>query len=79
LIITIRRSGDHQTDVAKLRLLHELLTEFRGANRFKFHLVGDSQQDGSLELAFPNDRTRYCPELEKELAAILGPDCYRLQ
>ncbi len=79
LIITLQRSGDHAADVAQLRMLHELLTEFEGANTFKFRLLGDSQQNGSLELAFPNDRTCYCPELARELVAMLGPDCYHLE
>lgn len=78
LIVTIRRSGDHRADVEQLRMLHDLLTEFKGDNRFKFHLLGDPRKDGSLELDFPNDRTRCCPELEREIVAILGPDCYRL-
>ncbi len=79
LIVKIRRSGDHKADVERLRLLHELLIEFQGANRFKFHLMGATQQGGSLELDFPNDRTHYCPELEQELVAILGPDCFHLE
>ena len=79
LIITIQRSGNHEMDVQQLRLLHELLTEFQGANSFTFHLVGGPQNNGNLELAFPNDRTRYCPELERELVAILGPGCYQLR
>jgi DNA polymerase-3 subunit alpha len=79
LIVTIQRSGDHEADVERLRMLHELLIEFEGANTFRFRLIGDSQQNGSLELAFPNARTHYCPELELELVAMLGPDCYRLE
>jgi DNA polymerase-3 subunit alpha len=79
LVVTIQRSGDHEADVEQLRLLHELLTEFEGANTFRLRLIGDSLQNGSLELAFPNDRTHYCPELERELVAILGPNCYRLE
>jgi hypothetical protein len=79
LIVTIRRSGNHEADVEQLRLLHELLTEFKGTHSFKFHLIGGSQNNGSLELAFPNDRTRYCPELEQELVTMLGPDCYELR
>lgn len=79
LIVTIRRSGDQHADVERLRLLRELLTEFKGTNTFKFHLLGDPQKGGSLELAFPNDRTHYCPELEQELVSMLGPDCYQLR
>jgi hypothetical protein len=79
LVVTIQRSGDHAADVEQLRMIHELLVEFEGANAFKFHLIGDPPDNGSLELAFPNDRTHYCPELERELVAILGPDCCHLQ
>jgi DNA polymerase-3 subunit alpha len=78
LLITIPRSGDHQTDIAKLNLVYELLTNsgFQGDDCFKFHLVGGAPGAGKLELAFPNNRTRYCPELTQELVSILGPDCY---
>jgi hypothetical protein len=74
LTITIQRSGDHDADVERLRLIHELLTDFPGEDLFKFHLVGGD--NGKLELVFPNDRTCYCPELTQELVSILGPDCY---
>jgi DNA polymerase-3 subunit alpha len=76
LIVKLQRSGDHEADVQQLRMLHQLLTEFDGPTTFKFHLIGGLQNDGSLELAFPNARTRYCPELERELISMLGPDCF---
>jgi hypothetical protein len=76
LIITVRRSGDQETDVEQLQTLHGLLKDFEGANPFKFHLLGGNQKGDSLELDFPNDRTRFCPELERELVAMLGPGCY---
>jgi hypothetical protein len=81
LLITIPRSGNHQDDIAKLHLVYELLTDsgFQGNDRFKFHLVGGTQGDGNLELVFPNNRTRYCPELTQELVSILGPDCYTME
>lgn len=78
MLITIPRSGDHQSDIAKLNLVYELLTNsgFQGDDSFKFHLVGGAPGAGKLELAFPNNRTRYCPELTQELVSILGPGCY---
>jgi hypothetical protein len=79
LIVTFQRSGNHEADVEQLRLLHALLTEFDGSDPFKFHLVGAKENGGDLEIDFPNHRTRYCPELERELVAILGPNCYRLE
>ena len=74
----ISRSGNHQDDIDRLRLVYELLTDsgFQGNDRFKFHLIGDTRGDDNLELVFPNNRTRYCPELTQELVSILGPDCY---
>jgi DNA polymerase-3 subunit alpha len=79
LVIDFQRSGNHQADVKQLRMLHELLVEFKGDNRFKFHLKGGPESGGNLEIDFPNHRTRCCPELEQELVAILGPNCYRLE
>jgi DNA polymerase-3 subunit alpha len=80
LVITIRRSGNHQTDVEQLQLVHELLTQgFAGDGRFKFHLIGGPQGNGNLELDFPNDGTQFCEELERELVAMLGPDCFRFE
>ena len=76
LIVTIRRSGDQKADVERLRMLYDLLTEFEGVSTFKFHLLGNHDTDGNLELVFPNHRTRCCPELERELVAMVGPDCY---
>jgi DNA polymerase-3 subunit alpha len=76
MTITIRRSQDRQADVEILRLVHELLTDFQGDDLFKFHLIGNAHSDGNLELVFPNDRTRYCPELTQELVSILGTGCY---
>jgi DNA polymerase-3 subunit alpha len=79
LVINFQRSGNHQADVEQLRMLHELLVEFKGDNRFKFHLRGGPANGGNLEIDFPNHRTHYCPELERELVAMLGPNCYRLE
>jgi len=78
LTVTIRRSGNHATDVEKLNLIYELLTAsgFKGDDRFKFRLMGDTRGGDNLELVFPNNRTRCCPELTQELVSILGPDCY---
>ena len=78
LAISIRRSGNHATDVERLNLIYELLTasDFMGNDRFQFHLLGDTRGGDNLELVFPNNRTRVCPELLQELVSILGPDCY---
>ena len=32
-----------------------------------------------VELAFPNDRTRYTPELTQRLAALVGADAVRVE
>ncbi|RLC74081.1 MAG: DNA polymerase III subunit alpha, partial [Chloroflexi bacterium] len=68
--VTLARSGEQPQDVQKLRQIHGLLAENQGRDRFVIHLVGGA--NGAIELAFPNETTRYSTELEQKLAAIVG-------
>jgi len=77
LTVFIKRSSDYQRDIAFLGDLRELLMEFKGDDSFRFHLIDN--QDSGLELTFPNDRTNYCPALERELVSMLGPNSFRVE
>jgi phage gp45-like len=68
--VTLMRSGEQAQDVQRLREVHRLLVDHSGQDHFIIHLTGGTGK--SVELAFPNDTTRYCPELEQKLAAIVG-------
>ena len=70
--VTLTRSGEQTADVQTLRKVHSLLAGHPGQDRFTIRLIGGTNRP--VELAFPNDTTRYDAELAQQLKAMLGPD-----
>ncbi len=70
--VTLTRTGEQTRDVQTLRDIHGLLTGQPGPDHFTIYLVGGASKP--VELAFPNNTTRYSPELKQKLAAIVGAD-----
>ena len=70
--VTLTRSGEQTQDVERLHSVHSLLVGYSGQDRFVIRLVGGANKP--IELAFPNDRTHYSPELMRELSAMVGPE-----
>jgi DNA polymerase-3 subunit alpha len=68
--VTLTRSGQQQEDEQKLRRIHRLFTEHTGEDRFLIRLIAGGA--APVELAFPNDSTRYCPELMDSLVEQVG-------
>jgi DNA polymerase-3 subunit alpha len=68
--VTLRRTDEQAKDKQKLREIHDLLTAYDGSDRFVIRLTGGS--NGGVELRFPNKATGYCPELQRELTALVG-------
>jgi DNA polymerase-3 subunit alpha len=75
--VTLPRSGEQTQDVQTLRQVHDLLVGQQGQDRFVIHLIGGASKP--VELAFPNDTTRYCPELVQALAAVVGRDAVQVE
>jgi DNA polymerase-3 subunit alpha len=75
--VTLTRSGEQAQDVKMLRRIHGLLVETRGTDRFTIRLTGGTRKP--VELAFPNDTTRYSPELMQQLKDVLGPDAITVE
>ncbi len=75
--VTLTRSGGQAQDVKKLRKVHSLLVGHPGQDRFIIRLIGGASRP--VELAFPNDTTRYCPELARELAATVGAEAVQVE
>lgn len=69
LRIFVRRSADVNRDRRKLEQLHGTLIERPGRDTFSFVLVDDRQ---SIEVSFPKDTTRFCPEIEAKLRQKIG-------
>jgi len=76
VLVTLTRSGEQNRDVRTLRNVHDLLVKHSGQDRFIIHLIGGAAR--SVQLAFPNSRTHYCPQLARELAAA-GVDAVRVE
>jgi hypothetical protein len=72
----MRRTGQQAKDQQKLREIHDLLTAFDGNDRFVIRLTDGA--NGDVELSFPNKATGYCPELRRELDALVGEEAVQL-
>ncbi len=73
LRIIMHRNGDPRSDIAKLEAVLQTLRKYQGDQPFTLTL---RQANGkAVTLDFPNDATRDCPELRKELTALLGAQC----
>lgn len=70
--VRFARTEQHTLDVQRMRRIHDLLVGRDGPDRFVIQVTGLAQ--GPVELAFPNKTTRYCPELARQLTAIVGED-----
>lgn len=75
--VTLTRSGEQVQDMQTLRQVHRLLVGYSGHDRFTIRLAGGANKP--VELAFPNDTTRYSPELKRKLAAIVGTESVRVE
>jgi hypothetical protein len=72
VVISIESTGDKERDKRRLRRLHGLLTSYPGVDRFEFSVHDYDQR--SYQLRFPNNTTGYCPDLERLLHELLGPE-----
>jgi len=71
IYITLHRSGVYEQDIETLRRIRALLITQSGSDRFVIRLTGGQKRP--VELAFPNDTTRYTPELTRRLTDLVGP------
>ena len=68
--VTLKRTKEHAQDKRKLREIHDLLVSYDGQDQFVIHLADDD--GGGVELKFPNQATAYCPDLLRDLEALVG-------
>lgn len=76
LHITFPRGDDQEADIGRLGEVHHLLARHPGSDRFTLYL---HQEEGVVQLDFPNATTGYSPELERALIAILGEGSIRVE
>jgi DNA polymerase-3 subunit alpha len=75
--VTLTRSKEAERDVQTMRQVHALLAESKGHDRFRIRVVNGA--GAAQELMFPNTTTRYTPELERRLIALVGEGAVRVE
>jgi DNA polymerase-3 subunit alpha len=75
--VTMTRSGEYARDVRALREIRDLLAEHPGQDQCIIRLVGGA--NGPVELTFPNEMVRYCPELARDLTTIVGAGAVQVE
>ena len=70
LHISVPRSQDLQYLIQRLGRVYDLLQSYPGEDRFSLYVENGGQ--GRVQIDFPNDKTRHCPELEQQLRALVG-------
>jgi DNA polymerase III alpha subunit len=74
--ITFRRSPSREADLQRLGQIYTVLNSYSGPDRFTLRIEANGN---AWELSFPNDTTRYCAELERELVELLGLGTVRVE
>jgi hypothetical protein len=69
--ITVNTTGDKERDKRRLRRVHGILTSYPGIDQFQFKIFDYDQKMHVMN--FMNDRTGFCPDLERLLQELLGP------
>jgi DNA polymerase-3 subunit alpha len=75
LRITFRRSGSLDQDRRRLADLVDLLGRYPGADQFE--IIVEAGGVARYQLDFPNNHTRLCAQLERELTDKVGPGNWR--
>jgi DNA polymerase III alpha subunit len=75
--VTLRRTDQQGKDKERLRQIHDLLTAYEGNDRFVIRLTDGP--GGGVELRFPNKATGYCPDLRRELDALVGEKAVQVE
>ncbi len=70
LHISLPRTQGLEHLIKRLGQVYDLLHSYPGEDRFSLHIENGGQ--GRLQIDFPNDTTRHCPELEQKLRALVG-------
>jgi DNA polymerase-3 subunit alpha len=70
LLVEIPLGHDERRDAEVVERVLSILTENQGDTPFSFHL---RDRYGRVEMAFPNLLTAYSPQIEQQLAALVGP------
>lgn len=74
--ITISRTHNQDDDMQRMKEIYSLMNAEEGHDRLSFYIVDES---GTLQLDFPNVKTRYSTALQSKIVELLGPDSVRVE
>jgi DNA polymerase III subunit alpha len=77
LSVYVRRSGDDDHDIARIREAYLLLRQFPGTDRFEL-LTDEGGRRVPIPLPGDDGSVCCCPELLERLQALLGPDAVQV-
>jgi len=77
LRITFRRSGSLDTDRRRLAELVSTLERYPGEDRFE--IIVEAASGPRYQLDFPNNRTKLCSQLERDLTERVGAGSWRAE
>jgi DNA polymerase-3 subunit alpha len=77
LSVYVRRSGDDDRDIARIREAYLLLRQFPGTDRFEL-LTDEGGRRVPIPLPAGDGSACCCPELLERLQALLGPDAVQV-
>jgi DNA polymerase-3 subunit alpha len=72
LWVTLPRSAEVDQAIHTLGRVYDALIAFPGHDRFRLMVPNGA---GMVELDFPNNTTRYCVSLVRDLESLLGEGC----
>jgi DNA polymerase-3 subunit alpha len=74
--VNLPRTGDPDHDYSRLAQLHNLLKAESGQDNFVVCI--ENERGKRVELSFPNEHTRFTPQLKDQVAGIVGADNIRV-
>ena len=69
--VSLQASGDHAKDRRKLTRIHNALLKYPGKDSF---VIVIQREGNDIPLAFPEQTTHICQDLQRDLAEIVGGD-----
>lgn len=76
LRITVQRTNNSEADFGRIAQIHQLLSAQSGADHFV--IVLENGGGSRVELHFPNNTTRWSPDLGRQVEQILGAGCLKV-
>jgi DNA polymerase III subunit alpha len=76
LMIDIKQTADKDSDIALLDKIIKILKTYPGRDEVQLNILNGG---APIPMKLPNIQTDYGPELKKEMKALVGEECFRVE